>query len=48
VTHPVDRRGFLAAAGHGFGMGRRGHPVDGRIDRLGEWLQDQGLMRKAR
>jgi acetyl esterase/lipase len=37
-----------AKGGHGFGMARRGLAVDGWIERLGDWLQDQGLVRAAR
>ncbi|MFN0119970.1 MAG: alpha/beta hydrolase [Blastocatellia bacterium] len=31
--------------GHGFGMTKRGLPVDGWVDRFGEWLQSQGLLK---
>jgi putative heme-binding domain-containing protein len=34
--------------GHGFGMSRRGLPVDGWIDRLGDWLAQRGLIKTAR
>ncbi len=32
-----------ATGGHGFGMRKRGQPVDGWIDRFYEWLQSQGF-----
>jgi acetyl esterase/lipase len=31
--------------GHGFGMTKRGLPVDGWVERFGEWLQLQGLLK---
>ncbi len=36
-----------AKGGHGFGMARRGLPVDHWIDRFGDWLGTQGLLRPA-
>jgi acetyl esterase/lipase len=33
-----------AAGGHGFGMTKRDHPVDSWIERLGDWMQDKGLI----
>jgi len=33
--------------GHGFGMQKKGLPVDGWIDRFGEWMSGQGLMGKV-
>ncbi|MGE0131758.1 MAG: alpha/beta hydrolase [Blastocatellales bacterium] len=35
-----------AAGGHGFGMTKRGLPVDSWVDRFGDWLQAQGLLQK--
>jgi acetyl esterase/lipase len=35
-----------ARGGHGFGMRRQGLPCDGWIDRFGDWLGQQGLLRK--
>jgi acetyl esterase/lipase len=37
-----------AKGGHGFGMSQRGLPVDHWIDRLGDWLDVQGLMKPAK
>lgn len=31
--------------GHGFGMSRKGLPVDGWIERYGDWLSQRGLVR---
>lgn len=36
---------IYSQGGHGFGMSRRGLPVDGWIDRFGEWLRLQGLLK---
>jgi acetyl esterase/lipase len=36
---------IYSQGGHGFGLTKRGLPVDGWIDRFGEWLQIQGLMK---
>jgi transposase len=33
-----------ADGGHGFGVGKRGLPVDRWIDLLGDWLDDQGFV----
>jgi acetyl esterase/lipase len=30
--------------GHGFGMHKLGRPVDGWIDRFGDWLRDEGFL----
>ncbi len=38
---------IYSQGGHGFGMTKRGVPTDGWIDRFGEWLQVQGLLRKV-
>ncbi|HRN62182.1 MAG TPA: alpha/beta hydrolase [Luteimonas sp.] len=35
---------IYSQGGHGFGMSKRGLPVDGWIERFGEWLQVQGLL----
>jgi hypothetical protein len=34
---------IFTRGGHGFGMLRRGLPVDGWIDLFGAWLVDQGF-----
>jgi acetyl esterase/lipase len=36
------------AGGHGFGMRRKGLPVDGWTERLREWLAAQGMLTTAR
>jgi acetyl esterase/lipase len=36
---------IYAKGGHGFGMSRQGLPVDSWIDRFGDWLQTQGLLK---
>ena len=36
---------IYSQGGHGFGMTKRGLPVDGWVERLGEWLQVQGLLK---
>lgn len=36
---------IYAQGGHGFGMSKRSLPVDGWIDRFGDWLQQQGLLK---
>jgi acetyl esterase/lipase len=36
---------IYAKGGHGFGMTKRGMPVDSWIDRFGDWLQAQGLLK---
>src|SRR5262245_24005916 len=36
---------IYSQGGHGFGMTKRGLPVDGWVDRFGEWLQIQGLLK---
>ena len=39
---------IYARGGHGFGMQKRGLPIDGWTDRLREWLDAQGLLKPAR
>jgi len=39
---------IYAKGGHGFGMRKKNLPVDGWIDRLGDWLDAQGLLKPAR
>jgi hypothetical protein len=42
----ADRRAELhifTRGGHGFGVGKRGLPVDRWTDLLGDWLADQGF-----
>jgi acetyl esterase/lipase len=34
-----------AKGGHGFGMAKRGLPIDHWIERFGEWMEGQGLMK---
>ena len=36
---------IYSEGGHGFGMTKRGMPVDSWVDRFGEWLQLQGLLK---
>ena len=36
---------IYSQGGHGFGMTRRGLPVDGWVERFGEWLQIQNLLK---
>jgi acetyl esterase/lipase len=36
---------IYSKGGHGFGLTRRGWPVDSWIDRFGDWLQTQGLLK---
>ena len=38
---------IYSKGGHGFGLTRRGWPVDSWIDRFGDWLQTQGLLTLA-
>ncbi len=38
---------IYSQGGHGFGLTKRGLPVDGWIDRFGEWLQLQGLLKAS-
>jgi acetyl esterase/lipase len=38
---------MYAKGGHGFGMAKRGLPIDHWIDRLGEWMDGLGLMKPA-
>jgi acetyl esterase/lipase len=39
---------IYSKGGHGFGMTKRGLPVDSWIERFGQWLDVQGLMKHAR
>jgi acetyl esterase/lipase len=39
---------IYSKGGHGFGMNKRSLPVDTWIDRLGDWLQVQGLLKLPR
>jgi hypothetical protein len=34
---------IFTRGGHGFGVGKRGLPVDCWTDLLGDWLADQGF-----
>jgi acetyl esterase/lipase len=38
---------IYSKGGHGFGSGKRGLPVDHWMDRLGDWLDVQGLLKPA-
>ncbi len=38
---------IYSKGGHGFGMRKKNLPVDTWIDRLGEWLDSQGLLKPA-
>jgi putative heme-binding domain-containing protein len=44
--HPVELH-IYSKGGHGFGMNKHGLPVDHWIDRFGEWLGQQGLLKAA-
>ena len=37
---------LYSQGGHGFGMTKRGLPVDSWIDRFGDWLNTQGLLKQ--
>ena len=37
---------MYAVGGHGFGMRKHGHPSDTWVDRLGDWLEAQGFLKK--
>ena len=39
---------IYSKGGHGFGLNKRGLPVDTWIERFGQWLEVQGLMKPAR
>jgi acetyl esterase/lipase len=39
---------IYAQGGHGFGMNKRGLPIDHWIERFGDWLEAQGLLKPAR
>jgi acetyl esterase/lipase len=39
---------IYSKGGHGFGMRKQNLPIDGWIDRLGEWLDVQGLLKAAK
>ncbi len=41
---PVELH-IYSKGGHGFGMNKRGLPVDHWVDRLGDWLESQGLFK---
>jgi acetyl esterase/lipase len=42
--HPVELH-IYATGGHGFGMRTQGLPADSWIERFGDWLQAQGMLR---
>jgi acetyl esterase/lipase len=37
---------MYAVGGHGFGMRKHGHPSDSWINRLGDWLEAQGFLKR--
>ena len=37
---------MYAKGGHGFGMNKQGLPTDQWVDRFGDWLQEQDLLRR--
>jgi acetyl esterase/lipase len=39
---------IYSKGGHGFGLNKRGLPVDSWIERFGQWLDVQGLLKSAR
>jgi hypothetical protein len=39
---------IYSKGGHGFGMKKQNLPTDQWIDRFGEWLQVQGLLKPQR
>jgi len=43
--YPVELH-MYAKGGHGFGMNKQGLPTDQWIDRFGDWLQEQDLLRR--
>ncbi len=45
AKRPVEVH-IYSKGGHGFGMMKKGLPSDTWIDRLGDWLEAQGLMKK--
>jgi hypothetical protein len=51
IRCPADAPGrqaelhVYAKGGPGFGMAKRGIPIDHWIERFGEWLDGQGLMK---
>ena len=44
ARYPVELH-MYAKGGHGFGMSKQGLPTDHWIERFGEWLQEQDLLR---
>lgn len=46
VGYPVELH-MYAKGGHGFGMNKQGLPTDQWIDRFGDWLQEQNLVRRG-
>ena len=45
AKHPAELH-IYSKGGHGFGLTSRGWPVDSWIDRFGDWLQTQGLLKR--
>jgi len=46
AAHKSAELHLYAKGGHGFGMRKQGIPCDHWIDRFGEWLDSQGLLKK--
>src|SRR5215471_1953783 len=44
ASYPVELH-IYAKGGHGFGMNKQGLPTDQWIERFGDWLQEQDLLR---
>ena len=45
AKRPAERR-MYARGGHGFGMHKQSLPTDAWIERFGEWMTVQGLMKE--
>ena len=45
-AHKSAELHMFAKGGHGFGMRKQGSPSDHWIDRFGDWLESQGLLKK--
>jgi len=46
AAHKSAELHMYAKGGHGFGVRKHGLPVDGWIDRFGDWLDSQGFLKK--
>lgn len=47
-THHSAELHIYAAGGHGFGMRKQGLPIDHWVDRLAEWMEQQGVLDAGR